>query len=165
MSQEADTLLMQASSKKTTGAKRPAAKAARAAKSDAARPKPRSKTSRAGLQFPVGRIKSSLRNGRYAGRISDTAAVFTAAVLEYLAAELLELSGNVARDDKKVRINPRHLMLAGRSDDEFCNLLASSFIQDAGETPMQLMALRNPRSKLKFKEGPKGEAVPVAAVE
>jgi histone H3/H4 len=72
-----------------------------------------SRSSKAGLQFPVGRIARYLKKGRYAQRIGAGAPVYLAAVLEYLCAELLELAGNAARDNKKNRIIPRHLQLVG----------------------------------------------------
>ncbi len=41
----------------------------------------KSRSSRAGLQFPVGRIHSQLKLGRYASRIGAGAPVYLAAVL------------------------------------------------------------------------------------
>ncbi|XP_045105404.1 uncharacterized protein LOC123500894 [Portunus trituberculatus] len=86
--------------------------------------KSKSRSSRAGLQFPVGRIHRLLRKGNYAERVGAGAPVYLAAVMEYLAAEVLELAGNAARDNKKTRIIPRHLQLAIRNDEELNKLLS-----------------------------------------
>ena len=75
-----------------------------------------SRSSKAGLQFPVGRIHRYLKGS--APRIGAGAPVYLAAVLEYLCAEILELAGNAARDNKKSRIIPRHVQLAIRNDEE-----------------------------------------------
>ena len=50
--------------------------------------KSKSRSSRAGLQFPVGRIHRLLRKGNYAERVGAGAPVYLAAVMEYLAAEV-----------------------------------------------------------------------------
>ncbi|KAK2717236.1 hypothetical protein QYM36_007379 [Artemia franciscana] len=86
----------------------------------------------AGLQFPVGRIHRLLRKGNYAERVGAGAPVYLAAVMEYLAAEVLELAGNAARDNKKTRIIPRHLQLAIRNDEELNKLLSGVTIAQGG---------------------------------
>ena len=68
-----------------------------------------SKSTKAGLQFPVGRIARFMKEGKFSDRVGAGAPVYLAAVLEYLAAEVLELAGNAARDNKKTRIVPRHI--------------------------------------------------------
>ena len=45
---------------------------------------------KAGLQFPVGRIARYLKKGRYAQRVGSGSPVYLSAVLEYLAAEVCE---------------------------------------------------------------------------
>ncbi|XP_047049909.1 histone H2A, sperm-like, partial [Lolium rigidum] len=87
------------------------------------------------IQFPVGRIGRFLKKGRYAQRVGSGAPVYLAAVLEYLAAEVLELAGNAAKDNKKTRIMPRHLMLAIRNDEEFGKLLSGVTIAHGGVLP------------------------------
>ncbi len=97
--------------------------------------KAKSRSSRAGLQFPVGRMHRLLRKGHYAERIGSGAPVYLAAVLEYLSAEILELAGNAARDNKKTRIIPRHLQLAIRNDEELNRLLSGVTIAQGGVLP------------------------------
>ncbi|XP_015075859.1 histone H2A-beta, sperm-like [Solanum pennellii] len=80
--------------------------------------KRRSRSSKAGLKFPVARIARFLKVGKYAKRVGAAAPVFLAAVLEYLAVEVLEFAGIAARNDKKTRITPRHIQLAIRFDKE-----------------------------------------------
>lgn len=58
-----------------------------------------------------------------------------------LAAEILELAGNAARDNKKSRIVPRHLQLAVRNDEELNKLLGSVVISQGGVLPNILTEL------------------------
>ena len=94
-----------------------------------------SRSSKAGLQFPVGRISRFLKAGKYSQRVGAGAPVYLAAVLEYLTAEVLELAGNAARDNKKARIIPRHVQLAVRNDEELNKLLGEVTIASGGVLP------------------------------
>ena len=94
-----------------------------------------SKSSRAGLQFPVGRVGRLLRHAHYTERVGAGAPVYLAAILEYLAAEVLELAGNAAKDNKKTRIVPRHILLAIRNDEELNKLMWNTTIAEGGVLP------------------------------
>jgi len=76
-----------------------------------------------------------LKKGGYAKRTGVGAGVYLAAVLEYLCAEILELAGNAARDNKKTRIVPRHITLAVKNDEELNKLLGGVTIASGGVLP------------------------------
>eukprot|EP01018_Ginkgo_biloba_P033761 Gb_25326 [translate_table: standard] len=111
-----------------------------------------SRSAKAGLQFPVGRIARFLKRGRYAQRVGAGAPVYMAAVMEYLAAEVLELAGNAARDNKKTRIIPRHIQLAVRNDEELSKLLGSVTISGGGVLP-NINQMLLPKKSTKSKTG------------
>ena len=91
-----------------------------------------SRSAKAGLQFPVGRIARFLKKGKFATRVGAGAPVYLASILEYLTAEVLELAGNAAKDNKKTRINPRHIQLAVRNDEELNKLFGGVTIAQGG---------------------------------
>ncbi|KAJ1409212.1 Histone-fold [Sesbania bispinosa] len=94
-----------------------------------------SRSVKAGLIFPVGRIGRYLKKGKYSQRVGTGAPVYLVAVLEYLTIEVLELAGNVARDNKKSRIIPRHVTLAMRNDEELGKLIDGVTIAQGGVPP------------------------------
>ncbi|CAB4395351.1 putative histone H2A.1 [Rhizophagus irregularis] len=94
-----------------------------------------SRSEKSGLIFPVGRIHRLLRRGNYAPHIGSGAPIYFAAVVEYLIAEIVELAGNAAEDNKRARITPRHLQLAIRNDEELNKLFRNVTIAQGGVLP------------------------------
>ncbi|GAA5916266.1 hypothetical protein JCM6882_005062 [Rhodosporidiobolus microsporus] len=123
--------------------------------------KPQSGQDRAGLVFPVGRIKRYLRQTTHSHvRLGATAPVYLAAVLEYLTAEILELAGNASRDNKKRRIVPRHIQLAVRNDEELDKLFENVTISQGGVLPSihaSLLPQKSPFSHAGKKKGKSGD--------
>lgn len=87
------------------------------------------------INFFLGRIHRLLKKENYAKRIGAGAPVYLAAVLEYLCAEILELAGRAAHENRKKRITPRHLQLAIRKDEELDNVLQNVIIFQGGVMP------------------------------
>ena len=104
-------------------------------KSKSGRAKPRSASSRANLVFPVSRMNRYFKQGRYASMVGVGAGVFTAAVMEYLTNEILDLAGNACAENKKKTIVPRHIQLAIRNDEELNKLLGRTTIANGGVLP------------------------------
>ena len=75
------------------------------------------------------------KRGRYSERVGKGAGIFTAAVLEYLVCEILELAGNACSEHKKKTITPRHLQLAIRNDDELQKVMSRTTIATGGVLP------------------------------
>ncbi|KEG12301.1 putative histone H2A [Trypanosoma grayi] len=118
-----------------------------------------SRSAKAGLIFPVGRVGSMMRRGQYARRIGASGAVYMAAVLEYLTAELLELSVKAASQQAKKpkRLTPRTVTLAVRHDDDLGALLQNVTLSRGGVMPSLNKALAK-----KQKGSKKAKATPAA---
>lgn len=83
---------------------------------------PISVDSRSGLQLSVSRIDKILRKNT-TFRISETASIYLTAVLEYVVAEFLELSGNQCKDEHKSVIKPLHIKKIVEHDEELASLV------------------------------------------
>merc|ERR1719494_1244128 len=98
----------------------------------ATRKPPKSKSKKAGLVFSVSRAHNRLKQDRYATRVRVNAAVYMAATLEYLVAEVLELAGNCARFYQKKRVTPRHIQLTLIHDLELGELTKGVIVPEGG---------------------------------
>ena len=110
-------------------------------------------SAKAGLQYPVTRTQKEMKK-KSGMRVGPKAAAYLTAVEEYLNAEVLELAGNAARDNRKQQISPRHLKLAIGNDEELNKLMSKSkgAIAGGGVLPgihNALLPKRNDKGKLK----------------
>lgn len=114
------------------------------------------------MVFPIGRLRKYLKKGKYAKRISAGAPVYLAGVLEYLSAELVEISGQVAYESGRKTITPRYLQLAIQNDEDFRDLLHHVTIAQGGVVPhIHQVLLPKRKRNVIVKPEP---AAPVAAV-
>ncbi|XP_006037736.1 histone H2A-beta, sperm-like [Alligator sinensis] len=94
-----------------------------------------SRSSRAGLVFPVGRIDRLLRKGQFADRVGAEAPVYMAAVLQYLTHEIIDSAGEVTKCNKKRWISQQHLQLAIQRNGNLKNLLGGASISQDSVPP------------------------------
>ena len=118
-------------------------------KEEKARAPSKTRSARAELKFPVGRVHRRLKQGNYSKRVGAAAPVFLAAIMQHLVAEILDLAGNAAKDNKRSRINPRHLQLAIRNDHELSKLLSGVTLAQGGVLPSIQAVLLPKKSKKK----------------
>lgn len=90
---------------------------------------------RAGVVFAPARCNRMLRQGRFSERMGSSAGVFMAGVLQYIAEELCELSGDMCESYKKKTITPQHINLAMRSDPELNKLMHQTTVSMGGMLP------------------------------
>ena len=89
----------------------------------------------AGLQFCVPSVAAIASRVQRGSILSVGASVYLTAVAEYMVAELLELSGNAARDNKVGFITPRHIFLALSNDEELDRFCKNAIIREGGVIP------------------------------
>lgn len=95
-----------------------------------------SSADRAGLTMRPARVKRIVMTHLVTQRKSNRAIVYIAAVVERVVGEILNLAGNYARDNKKVRINLRNVMQAIRGDEELSKLFPEkSYVLGGGVLP------------------------------
>lgn len=104
-----------------------------------------SRSAKAGINFPVGRIHRLLKNkatrGRNMdgklrfGRVSGLSALYMASILEYLCTELLELSTEMSKKFKIKRITPQIINYTIKADDEMNKLFDAVTLVASGIVP------------------------------
>nr|Q5Y2C3.2 RecName: Full=Histone H2A.Y [Tetrahymena thermophila SB210]AAU87547.2 core histone H2A variant [Tetrahymena thermophila] len=93
-----------------------------------------STSQKSGLVFPCGRLRRYLKQACKQFRVSSSCNIYLAGVLEYLAAEVLETAGNIAKNNRLSRINPVHIREAFRNDAELNQFVNGTIIAEGGST-------------------------------
>ena len=117
------------------------------------------RSAKAGLTFPVGRISSLIKKGRYAKRVSASAGVYATAVVDYLTSELLEVAVKYVAANKKSnsRITPRALTLAVRHDKDLGALLKNVTLSKGGVVPQAIASKKDGAKKKSGKKSKKSK--------
>jgi len=99
--------------------------------------KPITRSRRAGLIFSVGAVSRHIKQA-WKSRQSVSSATYLTAVIEYLAAEVLELALKQAcsTTSLRTRVIPRDIFLAIKRDSELSLVLRDTIIKQGGALPL-----------------------------
>ncbi|NXG49405.1 H2A protein, partial [Psilopogon haemacephalus] len=106
-----------------------------------------SRSSRAGLLFPVSRVDGQLRRGRFAGRFAARAPVYLAAVLQCVTHKALDVAGKIAKRSKQQRIAPAHLQMAAQKSSQLHKLLQADVLRNRGRAVPRRRRVASPSTK------------------
>ena len=94
--------------------------------------KSKSRSQRAGVIFPVGRIHRHMKEGRYAERISSDAPVYMAAVLQQVVEEVFKEANTRKEKKEQKRLVPNNILTAIRKDKELNEIFRDIVIREGG---------------------------------
>ncbi|KFV57103.1 Histone H2A type 1, partial [Gavia stellata] len=106
-----------------------------------------SRSSRAGLLFPVSRVDRQLRQGRFAERFGARAPVYLAAVLQGVTHKTMEVAGKISKQSKQQRISPSHLQMAVQKISGLRKLLRGAVPRGRGKAVPQRRRVASPSKK------------------
>jgi histone H2A len=114
---------------------------------------------KAGILFSPSLVEKFLRQFGYIKiMVNSLAPIYLAAVLEYLTYEILDISNELCKENKKVRINIRDMELAIRTDNELNNLFIKLNINLLGGGVIPFIhssLITKPKKKLRQNENKK----------
>ncbi|XP_008848705.1 histone H2A-Bbd type 1-like [Nannospalax galili] len=94
-----------------------------------------SRSTTAELQFPVSRVDRFLREGNYAQRLSTSAPVFLAGVLECLTSNILVRAGEEPHSKRRNHITPEHVCQVVQNNRDLLKLFQDDTKSLALEVP------------------------------
>ncbi|XP_015727731.1 late histone H2A.2.2-like [Coturnix japonica] len=108
-----------------------------------------SRSSRAGLLFPVSRIERQLRRGQFAERFGACAPVYLAAVLQWVTQKIMDMAGKISKKSNQQCISPQHLQMSVKSSSILKHLLGSEPEYHGGDVPQSQCTALSKRKKTK----------------
>lgn len=105
----------------------------------------KSRSKRAGLEFPVGRVNRFMKNRHLLRRTSGVAAIAMTAALQLVVIDILDAAIKCAERKKKTRISSQHIRAGVYADADLRHFFSRALIMGGGVTATP--KLSKPKSK------------------